>query len=463
MTSLHAAISTFLALEGRPLELTTTRAPYPCVRATLDVDGEQVVFELCEDRIDGRFWFVEHGVAVTHRTRVDDGGPRHDAQRALLQGVERGARRRSEAGAAAASVIRAALAALASDAAPVSEAVREAEAEAEASVEPALRAARGVIHGGTSEVEREIVWAAFEVGLLTELERRGRSGAGELARALALDPHGALLLLRALVPLGLVETTDERLFALRPGLSRHLAELRELIGRRRDDALWWRQLASWVRSGRTAASYEDTVTRSEESWQRYIGTIALGLEVQGTLYSAAELQALELGTARALLDVGVASGHVAVAFLRALPRLRLIGVDYPSAIPIARRTLEQAGLADRARLIAGSFYDDDWAPPSGFDVAWLRGTLHVESPESNQRLFAKLRRALPAEGALLIDERLANVNELESGWCDLYWSLGTRRGRAYDLPTVVELLKSSGFRRIDVLWRDTPTTCIRAR
>ncbi|MEB2312683.1 MAG: methyltransferase [Sorangiineae bacterium] len=457
MTSLHAAISTFLGLEGRTLELTTTRTPYPCVRASLEVGGEQLVFELCEDRSDGRFWFVDHGVAVTHRTPVDDGVPRHDAQRALLQGVERGARRRSEAGAAAAGVIAAALAGLTPDAAPSREAVTESP------VEPALRAARGVIHGGTSEVEREIVWAAFEVGLLTELERRGRSGAGELARALALDPHGALLLLRALVPLGLVETTDERRFALRTGLSRHLADLRELVARRREDALWWRQLASWVRSGRTAASYEDTVTRSEESWQRYIGTIALGLEVQGTLYSAAELEALELTATRSLLDVGIASGHVAVAFLRALPGLRLIGVDYPSAIPIARRTLEQAGLAARAELIAGAFYDEDWQPPKGFDVAWLRGTLHVESPESNQRLFAKLRRALPAEGALLIDERLANVNELDSGWCDLYWSLGTRRGRAYDLPTVVELLKSSGFRRIDVLWRDAPTTCVRAR
>jgi len=52
-----------------------------------------------------------------------------------------------------------------------------------------------------------------------------------------------------------------------------------------------------------------------------------------------------------LLDVGGASGTWTMAFLRACPSASATLFDLPEVIPMARRRLAQARLADRVTLV----------------------------------------------------------------------------------------------------------------
>lgn len=73
-----------------------------------------------------------------------------------------------------------------------------------------------------------------------------------------------------------------------------------------------------------------------------------------------------------MLDVGVGVAGLAVAFCRAFPGLRVVGLDvFPRALELARRRVHEAGLADRIELRRQDFAElDDLGV---FCLAWLPG------------------------------------------------------------------------------------------
>ena len=103
---------------------------------------------------------------------------------------------------------------------------------------------------------------------------------------------------------------------------------------------------------------------------------------------------------RHVLDVGGASGTWTKAWLRAVPEATATIFDLPDVIPMARQRMAEAGLADRVTFVAGDFYADDL--PAGADLVWLSAIAHQNSREQNRNLFARIRRALTADGALLL-------------------------------------------------------------
>ncbi len=57
------------------------------------------------------------------------------------------------------------------------------------------------------------------------------------------------------------------------------------------------------------------------------------------------------GPAPVMLDVGVGVAAMAIAYCDAFPSLRVVGLDvFPRALELARRTLDQADMADRVEL-----------------------------------------------------------------------------------------------------------------
>ncbi len=125
----------------------------------------------------------------------------------------------------------------------------------------------------------------------------------------------------------------------------------------------------------------------------------LGMHGIGLLSSPAVVEAFDLSRFRRLVDLGGATGHLAIAARRRYPRLRAAVFDLPPVIEFAR-TLPQAREVD---FIAGDFFRDEL--PAA-DLYALGRILHDWSEAKVRELVGKIYDALPPGGGLLIAEKL---------------------------------------------------------
>ena len=77
--------------------------------------------------------------------------------------------------------------------------------------------------------------------------------------------------------------------------------------------------------------------------------------------------------------------------------------DQAHVVAVARALLEEAGVADRCRVEAGSFFD---AVPAGGDAYLLKFIVHDWEDEEAEAILRNCRRVVPADGALLVLERV---------------------------------------------------------
>ena len=111
-------------------------------------------------------------------------------------------------------------------------------------------------------------------------------------------------------------------------------------------------------------------------------------------------------------DVGGATGQLSIILAERHPHLRCVSFDLPVVEPIARRTIEAAGVADRVTAASGDFFAD---PFPAADVITMGMILHDWNLERKLQLIQSAYDALPAGGALIAveniidDERRENV------------------------------------------------------
>lgn len=99
-----------------------------------------------------------------------------------------------------------------------------------------------------------------------------------------------------------------------------------------------------------------------------------------------------------LVDVGAGNGSVSLAALSANPRLEAIIFDRPAVMSAAERSVAEAGLQDRCRLVAGDFFD---SVPTGGDVYMLSNIIH-DWDDTRARKILRNCRASMNRNALLI-------------------------------------------------------------
>ena len=115
---------------------------------------------------------------------------------------------------------------------------------------------------------------------------------------------------------------------------------------------------------------------------------------------------------KTVCDVGGATGQLSIILAQRHPHLSCISFDLPVVEPIARRTIEAAGFADRVTAASGDFFGDP-LPPA--DVITMGLVLHDWNLERKVQLMRSAYDALPPGGALIAveniidDERRENV------------------------------------------------------
>lgn len=171
-----------------------------------------------------------------------------------------------------------------------------------------------------------------------------------------------------------------------------------------DKVLWqlWSNLDDAVREGthrwKQAFGFDgpifDHFFRTPEAKREFL----LGMHGFGLMSSPKVVAAFDLGRFRRLVDLGGATGHLAMAAVDRYPELEAAVLDLAPVIEMAR---EFAG--PKVKLITGDFFTD---PLPAADLYALGQIVHDWTEPKIRLLLAKIHAALPEGGGLLIAERL---------------------------------------------------------
>ena len=223
---------------------------------------------------------------------------------------------------------------------------------------------------------------------------------------------------------GYVLYSDEALFPM-------WAHLEDAI---REGTHRWTQTFGWH------GSLFDHFFKTEERKRAFLR----GMHGFGQLSSPAVVAAFDLSGFRRLVDLGGATGHLAIAACERYPRLCAAVFDLPQVIEMTREYTAATPVRDRLEPLAGDFFRDD-LPEA--DLYSLGRILHDWPEEKIRLLLRKISAALPPGGALLIAEKL--LDEDRSGPAHAHLQslnmLVCTEGRERTLREYTALLQGAGF------------------
>jgi acetylserotonin N-methyltransferase len=280
-------------------------------------------------------------------------------------------------------------------------------------------------------------------------------------------PQGAAMdrLLDACVGLGLLTKRGDE-FLNTPLADEYLARSssRTLSGyiRYSNDALYrlWEHLDDavmegtnrWTQTFGTGGGLFTHFFRTPEAQRDFL----MGMHGFGMISSPAVIGAFDLSRFTSLVDLGGATGHLALAAREKYPAMKATLFDLPSVIEVAK---EHVG--DRVSLAAGDFFADPL--PVG-DLYALGRILHDWTEEKIVALLARIHAALPEGGGLLIAEKLLyddRSGALATHMQSLNMLICTE-GRERTLPEYFGLLSGAGFREVTGHYTGAPLDAVLA-
>jgi hypothetical protein len=266
---------------------------------------------------------------------------------------------------------------------------------------------------------------AAELGL-ADMLRAGPRTTDELAVACGADPASLYRLLRALASVGVFTETHERCFGLTPmadmlrsDVPGSMRSLARMYGSEQYRA--WDDLLGTVRSGEPAfdrlfgASYFEFLANTPQADAVFNDAMTgWTTQVADTVVATYDFSGV-----RTLVDVGGGHGLLLTSILRAHPDMRGVLLDLPHVIAGAQPLLEAAGLNGRCQTLGQDFFA---AVPEGADAYVLAQILHDWDDERCHSILVNCRRAMHADGKILVVEQvLAPANEPSFGkWLDLH-------------------------------------------
>lgn len=254
----------------------------------------------------------------------------------------------------------------------------------------------------------QAVSAAAELGVADVLAD-GPRPVTEIAAETGSHAPSLYRLLRAGADIGLFTEHDDQVF-----------ELTELGGTLRADspaslrnfAIWtglpaerhaWAGLADAVRTGRTPF----TEVFGKPVWDYFhdhpevLGVFDRAMTEASQQIIAPVVAAYDFGRFGTVVDAGGGRGALLAAVLASAPGTRGVLYDRPEVIAGAGQPLREAGVADRAELRSGDFFE---SVPAGADAVILSNIIHDWDDEQSRRILVNAREALADGGHVLLVE-----------------------------------------------------------
>jgi ubiquinone/menaquinone biosynthesis C-methylase UbiE len=272
----------------------------------------------------------------------------------------------------------------------------------------------------------QLVALAADLNLADLLTEEPKTAA-TLARATGSHEPSLRRVLGGLCALGVFREDDDGRFHETP-LSACLRSGRRAHAQARfsprEGAAAFAELAYTVRTGKPAYELVYGKARFEHLSQDADASARFnaGMAVQAEIDARAICEAIDLSSASTVVDVGGGRAALIATVLAANPRMHGVVVDLAAGLMGAKEQLEANGVADRCRLVEGSFFE---TVPAGGDIYVLRWILHDWDDRRAGEIVAVVARAMAPGTRLLIIERLrpprykANPADLRIAMADL--------------------------------------------
>src|SRR6185437_4286192 len=109
--------------------------------------------------------------------------------------------------------------------------------------------------------------------------------------------------------------------------------------------------------------------RDEDAKREFL----MGMHGYGLISSPQVVTAFDLSKYHTLVDLGGATGHLAIAACERYPQMRAIVFDLPDVMAVAQEIVGASAAAGRIEVVAGDFFTEP--PPQG-DIYALGRILH---------------------------------------------------------------------------------------
>ena len=304
--------------------------------------------------------------------------------------------------------------------------------------------------------------AGMQLDVFTPL-KDGPLSAEHLAQALGVHPAKLTRLLYALVVAGLLTVDGDR-FANTPEANEFLVRGRPAYrgGTHEGLVLRWHaalQTAETIRAGSPQAKQDYAAMPHERLEVMYRGIHAEAVTAAHELVAR-----YDFSSSHRLADVGGGSGGLALTVAQAYPHLHATVIDLPTVTPITRRYVEEAGLADRVRVMTA---DVVHGPLTGaFEVAVLSRFIQVLSADQARCALRHVSQIIAPGGMIYIVGQVIDNTRLsppEPVLSNLFFLNVFDEGQSYTEHEYRDWLTAAGFAGIERVVLPNNMSIVRAR
>jgi hypothetical protein len=311
------------------------------------------------------------------------------------------------------------------------------------------------------------VYVIAKLGI-PDLLKSGPKTAEELASATETHAPSLFRILRALVSVGVLNSSDGERFAQTP--------LSETLVTDAPGSLRWFAISELGQEHYPAwGNVMHSVKTGEIAFDNFFGVDIWKYFQQNPEDAAVFNNSMSNITAAAneaitslydfsqfgtLVDVGGGHGGLITSILKQNPELKGVLFDAPEVIEGARPKIEAAGLANRLETVAGNFFQ---SVPAGGDAYIMKWIIHDWDDEKSNTILRNCRSQMLANGRLvLVDSVVPETNEPHfSKFIDLNMLVMTG-GKERTEKEFAQLLADAGFKLLRVIPTDLPTSIIEA-
>jgi len=315
----------------------------------------------------------------------------------------------------------------------------------------------------------KIMFTGVSLGIFDALQS-GPVDAVSLAERLQCDAAAMARLLDSLVGLGLLWRSDQQ-YANTPAATEYLTtdSPNRMTGyiNYSNRIMWpmWGNLEGAIRQGthRWQQTFGwdgpifSSIFKDDDAMREFL----MGMHGFGMLTSPRIVDAIDLSRFQHLVDLGGATGHLAIAACKRYPSLRGTVFDLPSVVPLACEIVGASEVSERIDVVGGDFFADP-LPPA--DLYSLGRIVHDWSDSKIRILLAKIFASLPPGGGLVIAEKIIADSKDGPRWAQLQDlnMLIVTEGRERTLAEYETLLTEPGFRDVTACRTPMPLDIILA-
>lgn len=211
----------------------------------------------------------------------------------------------------------------------------------------------------------------------------------------------------------------------------------------------FKDLAEAVRRGGTTLPEGGTMAPEYPVWVDFARAMRPMMALPAQLIS--EMLLREGHHAGRVLDIAASHGSFGIAIAQKFPDARLVAVDWPNVLEVAKENAKEAGVSDRFDTIAGSAFDVDLG--DSYDTVLLTNFLHHFNPATIETFLKKLHSVMVPGGRVVTLEFVPNEDRITPdipASFSLVMLGSTQDGDAYTFSELEEMFSNAGFEKSEL-------------